>query len=79
MFASSSHDRSMLQPLLDSVLALQTPALRRYWLADLRADCPRITRDLEALLRTADALGDDDVEIGTMPQPGSLEALGLRC
>ena len=44
------HYRAALQPLLDRALALHVPGQRR-WLDELRAECPTVVRDLEALLR----------------------------
>jgi hypothetical protein len=78
MLRFSSLPRAALQPLLDSVLALGSPLQRRHWLASLRGECPRVTRDLEALLRELDA--NDTVDDGATapPCPGSLESLGLR-
>lgn len=44
------HYRDALQPLLDRARSYQ-PVSQQLWLDELRADCPIVARDLEALLR----------------------------
>ncbi len=44
------HYRVALQPLLDRARSYQ-PVRQQLWLDELRADCPIVARDLEALLR----------------------------
>lgn len=50
MLNHTRHLHSALQPLLTSALALD-PSDRRAWMDELRADCPRIARELELLMR----------------------------
>jgi hypothetical protein len=77
MFTLKRHVWNVLQPLLNRALDLE-PAERLAWLADMRADCPTIVRELELLLRP-------ELDEAAMPgrpvarrRPRSPQSLGLR-
>jgi len=78
MFTLKRHVWNVLQPLLNRALDLES-AERLAWLADMRADCPTIVRELELLLRPElDEAGRCSVAQLRDVVPGSPQSLGLR-
>lgn len=78
MFTLKRHVWNVLQPLLNRALDLES-AERLAWLADMRADCPTIVRELELLLRPE--LGEASRSSAAPLHdalPGSPQSLGLR-
>ena len=80
MFNLSRYFQKAVQPLVFGALD-RSPAERRAWLTELRADCPTVALEVERSLRQvlgSTHTSDDDVACCDIV-PGSPEHLGLRC